>query len=176
MTAAAPASSSCCVRWEPMRLAPPVTTNRLPAMCITVLRRVPSRPLPPLVGEDDGLRRCFFVEPPPPVLPSMGLEYAGWDGHHASRRRGDEDRCLVSPLVALVLVFSSVSSLATERPLSAFSPSRPWHGATTRSREPQLTVLSHTDGGEVFVEVQESKQTFPACHPLQRFGFLLLYC
>jgi hypothetical protein len=28
------------------RLAPPVTTNRLPVMCITVLRCVPSRPLP----------------------------------------------------------------------------------------------------------------------------------
>src|SRR5215831_3195314 len=84
MTAAAPAASSCCVRWEPMRLAPPVTTNRLPAMCMTVLRPVLSRPLPPLVGEDDGLRRCFAVEHPPPVLPSMDLEYAGGDGPHAS--------------------------------------------------------------------------------------------
>ena len=27
----------------------------------------------------------------------------------------------------------------------------------------------------MFVEVEESKQTFTACHPLQRFGFLLLY-
>jgi hypothetical protein len=26
----------------------------------------------------------------------------------------------------------------------------------------------------VFVEVEEPKQTFPVCHPLQRFGFLLL--
>src|SRR5215831_9246791 len=175
MTAAAPAASSCCVRWEPMRLAPPVTTNRPPAMCMPVLRRVPSRPLPPLVGEDEGLRICFAVEHPPPVLPAMGLEYAGGDGHHASRHRGDQGRCLVAPLVALALVAFAVSLLATERPLFTFSPSRPWHGATARSREPQVTVLSHADGGEVFVEVQESQQTFPACHPLQRFGFLLLY-
>src|SRR5215471_20122505 len=109
MTAAAPASSSCCVRWEPMRLAPPVTTNRLPAMCITYLRRVPSRPLPPLVGEHDDLRSCFAVEHPPPVLPAMGLEYAGWEGHHASRRRGDQGRFLVAPLVALALVAFAVS-------------------------------------------------------------------
>src|ERR1041384_3048275 len=153
MTAAAPASRSCCVRGEPMRLAPPVTTNRPPSMYITILRRVPPRPLTPLVGEDNGLRRCFFVEHPPPVLPAMGLEYAGWDGPHASRRRGDEGRFVVSPLVALVRVASPVSLLATARPLSTFAPSRPWQGATTRSREPQVTVLAHADGGEGLVEV-----------------------
>ena len=90
------------------------------------------------------------------------------------RRRGDEGRCLVAPLTALARVASPVALLATERPLSTFAPSQPWHQATTSLREPQLTVLAHTDGGEVFVEVQESKQIFPVCHPLQRFGFLLL--
>jgi hypothetical protein len=69
------------------------------------------------------------------------------------RRRGDEGRFLVAPLVALALVASPVSLLATERPLSTFSPYRLWHVATTSSSEPQLTVLSHADGGEVFVEV-----------------------
>src|SRR5262245_48657509 len=96
----------------------------------------------------------------------------GWTT--CKRRRGDAGRFLVAPLAALARVASPVSLRATERPRSTFAPSRPWHGATTRSREPQLTVLSRADGGEVFVEVQESQQTFPACHPLQRFGFLLL--
>src|SRR5215510_3158010 len=173
MTAAASASSSCCVRWEPMRLAPPVTTNRLPVMCITYLRRVPSRPLPPLVGEHDDLRSCFAVEHPPPVLPSMGLEYAGWDGQHAS------DVVVMQTVSWWLLswhghVSPPLFPCAPPRDLSTCAPSRPRHGATTRSREPQVTVLSRADGGEVFVEVQESQQTFPACHPLQRFGFLLL--
>jgi hypothetical protein len=69
------------------------------------------------------------------------------------RRRGDEGRFLVAPLGALAMVASPVSLRATERPLSTFAPSRPWHGATTSSSEPQLTVLSHANGGEVFVEV-----------------------
>src|SRR5262249_33705929 len=46
--------------------------------------------------------------------------------------------------------------------------------ATPSSHEPQCTFLSHADGREVFVEVEEPKQTFPVCHTLQRFGFLLL--
>src|SRR5215475_6910323 len=96
----------------------------------------------------------------------------GWTT--CKRRRGEASRFLVAPLVALARVASPVSLRATERPLSTYAPSRPRHGATTRSREPQLTVLARADGGEVFVEVQESQQTFPACHPLQRFGFLLL--
>ena len=41
--------------------------------------------------------------------------------------RGDAGRFLVSPLVALARVASPVSWLATERPLSTFSPYRPWH-------------------------------------------------
>gem|GEM_PF-167446 len=48
--------------------------------------------------------------------------------------------------------------------------------ATQSSSEPQLTFLSRADGREVFVEVEEPKQTFPVCYPLQRFGFLLLDC
>src|SRR5438874_5525088 len=102
-----------------MRLAPPVTTNRPPAMCITVLRRVSSCPLPPLVGEEDDLRSCFSAEYPPPVLHSMGMEYAGWGGPHASRGRGDEGCFLVSPLVQLAPVASPVS-FATETPLYTF--------------------------------------------------------
>src|SRR5262249_44028978 len=63
MTAATPASSSCSVRCEPMRLAPPVTRNRLPAISITCLHHLPFYLLPPLAGEQDGLRRCFSAEP-----------------------------------------------------------------------------------------------------------------
>src|SRR5262249_6256364 len=51
MTAAAPAPRSCCVRCEPMRLAPPVTKNRPPSMCITILRHVPAGSLPSLTWE-----------------------------------------------------------------------------------------------------------------------------
>ena len=47
--------------------------------------------------------------------------------------------------------------------------------ATQSLHEPQLTCLSLADEREVFVEVEKPKQTFPVCHPLQRFGFLLLY-
>jgi hypothetical protein len=46
----------------------------------------------------------------------MGMEYAGWGGPHASRRRGDEGLFLLSQLMELSLVASPVSLLAPETP------------------------------------------------------------
>src|SRR5215510_13260651 len=70
-----------------MRLAPPVTKNRSPAMYIPVLRCVPSCPLPPFVGEEDDFRSCFYAEYPltdDPIDPAGDQCVPGLDGHQST--------------------------------------------------------------------------------------------